>query len=121
MMYDRYDYLSREETSELSKRHKDGVRLRGNSWVYDDGESLTLVSYDTTIMTLHRTKPVMTLCIDCRACEYSNSTCRHISEFARKYLYNLGIDYYTIKGFIVDATPGQSVDLYNGQLTLVAC
>lgn len=121
MMYDSYDYLSPDETLKLNHRHCDGKRLRGNSWVYDDGETLSLVSYDTTIMTLHRTSPVMVLSIDCRACEYSNTTCRHISEFCRVYLRALGIDYYTIKGFIIDAIPGQSVELYNGQLTLVAC
>lgn len=120
MMYDYCDYLSREETLELSHRHSEGKRLRGNSWVYDDGDSMSLVSYDTTIMTVHRTDPVI-ISIDCRACEYSKSTCRHISEFASKYLRQFGVDYYTIKGFIVDAIPGQTIDLYNGQVTLVCC
>ena len=120
MMYDSYDYLSPEETRVLNHRHSTGKRLRGNSWVYDDGESFSLVSYDTTIITVHRTDPVI-ISIDCRACEYSNSTCRHISEFAAQYLRAYGVDYYTIKGFITDAQVGQSVDLYNGQVTLVCC
>lgn len=115
MLYNGYDYMSREETSELNKRHKDAVRLRGNSWVYFDGACQTLVSYDTTIMSWNMF--AHTLYVNHDAFEYSNTTCRHISEFLRKYVDLL--DYYTVKGFITDAYVDQHIDLFNGQVTIV--
>lgn len=114
-MYEWYDHLSREETSALTNRHKNGERLRGNSWVYKDENETRLVSYDTEIIRLVKSGKYseIELYVNQKAFEYSRTTCRHISEFASKYLRTYGIDYYTIRGFIVDAAIGEFIELGN--------
>lgn len=115
MIYNGYDYLSREETSELVKRHQGAPKLRGNSWVYFDGLEYSLESYDTIVMTWNPF--THTLTVPHNAFDWSNTTRRHISEFLRKYVDYL--DYYTVKGFIVDAAIGEFIELFNRQVKIV--
>lgn len=98
------DYLSREETRELNKRHENCKRLRGNSWVFDNAPNeVTLISYDKVIAKWKQgAKPHPQLWIVWDAFECSATTSRHLSMFIREYT-NGCVSFQDCKTFITDA------------------
>lgn len=106
MMYDRDNYLSSADYKKACKIPEGCTKLRGASYtkaeVFDEGSyfatmfgikqgmATTLYSYDTPICDFCAD----VLLLDIRAFGYSKTTCRHLSEFLRKYTH---IDYTTLK------------------------
>lgn len=96
MLYDRSCYLTKSDYARMCKVPKGCTKLRGASYVFphgvsensdfhafgiDTAEVSTLVSYDTPICDWCAN----VLIIDVNAFSYSNTTCRHISEFLKRY------------------------------------
>lgn len=105
MIYDRDDYLSSADYKKMCKVPKGCTKLRGASYVWPHitsensdfhkfgiGTAMvsTLVSYDIPICDWCAD----VLIISVNAFGYSNTTCRHLSEFLRSYT---SIDYKTVK------------------------
>lgn len=126
MMYDAYDALSAKEYRKVSKDDGQWKRLRGASKVHVGNGFAHLMSYDTVICDFYDTgfssrdyergvyhNPALpplingepTLWINSKACDYSNTTCRHLSLFLSTYVNSL--DYYDVKHFVTDAAIGE--------------
>jgi hypothetical protein len=113
MIYDRDDYLSSADYKKMCKVPKGCTKLRGASYVFthgvsensdfhafgiDTAEVSTLVSYDTPICDYCANVLIISL----NAFGYSNTTCRHLSEFLRRYT---SIDYTTVKALYKSEEP----------------
>ena len=100
MMYDRYDYLSREQTSNLQRdmRGAGMKRYHGNSFINQNGDDVELYSYKTFIASWNKGNGI--LWVNGGAFDYSATTCRHISKFLQDYT---DLDYYEVKGWITFA------------------
>lgn len=96
MIYGNSDYLPKSEYVKACKTPEGAVKLRGASYVIphevpessdfrafgiDTAEVSTLVSYDTHICDWCAN--VLIVALD--AFSYSNTTCRHFSEFLKRY------------------------------------
>ena len=98
MMYDRNDYLPKAEYAKACKVPKGAVKLRGASYTKStvfgeeslfngfgikQGMATSLFSYGRGICDYCADVLIM----DVNAFSYSNTTCRHISEFLKLYTH----------------------------------
>ena len=122
MIYDRSDYLSKAEYAKMSKVPDGCTKLMGTAYtkaeVFGEGSlfaaqfgishgmSTTLYSYDVPICDYCAN----ILLLDTHAFEYSRTTCRHLSEFLKRYTH---IDYQTLKSEVsrCDYKLGEFIDV----------